>query len=512
MYIQDSWKVTRRLTVNYGVRWDPFFAHTNPYGEVLTFSLDNFTNGVVSKVLPNAPAGMIFGGDPGLPKNQYSNNKLNNFDPRIGVVFDPKGDGRMSIRAGYGIFYDFPSFAFDQFGFSPPWGANLTNTNTTLANPWANFPGGNPFPLPPPQNYVFPEGNAQLTYGYPLDLKPTYIEQYNLSVQRQMANNWLVSASYIGNVTHHLWLNNPVNQAQFLGIGPCTINGVSYSEAQCDSTTTTAQRRRLNFVNPTWGPYYGETEVLDVGGNGYYNALILSGTHRFSHNFTSTTNYTWSRCVSDLYTPAVGLSLYSETRYNNRAADRGPCPGADRRQVFNQTLVVSSPQYTNHALRIIAGDWKMSVSALIQSGPPLNVSDVVDQALNGNGTIQRPNQILPDPYLPNKGPGGWLNPKAFAEPDLGTYGNMGAGALRGPGAFVLNMALVRDFRIRERHTVELRGEAFNLPNWTNPYNPVTTLTSANFGQIVPLSTAGLGAFTQSINDPRIMQFAVKYNF
>ena len=73
--------------------------------------------------------GMIFGGDPGLPKNQYSQNKMANFDPRVGIVWDPKGDGRMSIRAGYGIFYDFPSFAFDQFGFSPPWGANLTVTN-----------------------------------------------------------------------------------------------------------------------------------------------------------------------------------------------------------------------------------------------------------------------------------------------------------------------------------------------------------------------------------------------
>jgi len=512
LYVQDSWKVSRRLTVNYGVRWDPFFAHSNPYGEVLTFSLDNFTNGVVSKVLPNAPAGMIFGGDPGLPKNLYSNNKLNNFDPRIGIVLDPRGDGKMTIRAGYGIFYDFPSFAFDQFGFSPPWGANLTNTNTSLANPWANFPGGNPFPLGPPQNYNFPKGNAQLTYGYPLDLKPTYIEQYNLSVQRQLGNNWLVSASYVGNVTHHLWLNNPVNQAQFLGIGPCTINGVSFTQAQCDSTTTTAQRRRLNFVNPTWGPYYGETEVLDTGGNGYYNGLILSGTHRFGSNFTSTTNYTWSHCVSDLYTPAVGLSLYSETRFNNRAADRGPCPGADRRQVFNQTLVVTSPKYSNHALRVVAGDWKMSVSAVLQTGAPLNVSNVLDQALNGNGTVQRPNQILADPYLPNKGPSGWLNPKAFAEPALGTYGNMGAGALRGPGAFVLNMALVRDFPIREHQTLEVRGEAFNLPNWTNPYNPVTSLTAANFGQIVPSSTAGLGALSQSINDPRIMQFALKYVF
>lgn len=513
MYVQDSWKVNRRLTVNAGVRWDPFFAHTNPYNETLTFSPANFVNGVVSKVLPNAPAGMVFGGDPGLPKYQYSSNKIMNFDPRIGLVWDPRGDGRMSVRAGYGIFYDFPSFAFDQFGFSPPWGSNLTVTNpASFANPWANFPGGNPYPLGPASSYVFPQGNAQLTYGYPLVIQPTYIEQYNLSIQKQIGSNWLLSGTYSGNSTRHLWLNNPVNQSQFLGIGPCTINGVSYTQAQCDSTATTAQRRRLNFVNPQWGPYYGETEVLDTGGTGNYNGLILSAQHRFGHNFTSSTNYTWSHCISDDYTPAVGLSLYSETRYNDRAADRGPCPGADRRQVFNQTLVVASPEYSNHFVKLVAGDWRMSVSAVIQTGPPLNVSDVTDQALNGNGTIQRPNQVLADVYLPNKGPAGWLNPKAFAEPALGTYGNMGAGAIRGPGAFVLNMALSRLFPITERQSLEVRGEAFNLPNWTNPYNPVLNLTAPNFGQIVPTTATAFGALSSSANDPRIMQFALKYNF
>lgn len=513
MYVQDSWKVTRRLTVNAGVRWDPFFAHSNPYGEVLTFSPDNFVNGVVSTVLPNAPAGMVFGGDQGLPKNQYSNNKLANFSPRVGIVWDPRGDGKTSVRAGYGFFYDFPSFAFDQFGFSPPWGANLTVPSPpSLSNPWANFPGGNPFPLKPAQSYVFPQGNAQLTYGYPLHMQPTYIEQFNLSVQRQIGSNWLVSASYAGNVTRHLWLNNPVNQAQFLGLQPCVLNGVSYPVCSTTAGPNTAARRRLNFVNPTWGPYYGETEVLDEGGNGYYNGLILSAQHRFGHNFTSSTNYTWAHCISDLYTPAVGLSLYSETRFNNRTADRSPCLGADRRQVFNQTLVVASPKYANHILRVVAGDWRMAISAILQTGSPLNVSTVLDQALTGNGTIQRPNQILPDVYLPNKGPSGWLNPKAFQEPALGTFGNMGAGAIRGPGAFVLNLALIRDFQIREHQTLEVRGEAFNLPNWTNVYNPVTNLTASNFGQIVPSSTAGLGAFTQSTNDPRIMQFALKYNF
>jgi len=185
---------------------------------------------------------------------------------------------------------------------------------------------------------------------------------------------------------------------------------------------------------------------------------------------------------------------------------------SSERQVFNQTLVVTAPKYANRMLQHVAGDWKMSISAVAQSGPPLNVSTVLDQALNGNGTIQRPNQVPADPYLSNKGPSGWLNPKAFAQPALGTYGNMGAGALRGPGAFVLNMALSRAFPIREKQTIEIRGEAFNLPNWTNVYTPVANLTAQNFGQIVPTNPTAFGALNQSNNDPRIMQFAVKYTF
>jgi len=515
LYAQDAWKITRHLTVNAGLRWDPFFGHTNPYNQTLSFSMENFLNSKASVVFPNAPPGIIFGGDPGLPVGKYSPNKMNTFSPRIGIVWDPKGDGRMSIRAGYGIFYDFPNFAFDQFGFSQPFGASLSVNPTTGAsltptinNPYQNFAGGNPFPLAPPDKFPYAQGNSALVYGYPLDVKPTYIQQFNVSIQRQFGNNWLLSASYVGNATRHLWLNNPVNQSQFLGNAPCTINGVSFTQAQCTSTTTTAQRRRFNFLNPAYGKFFGETEVLDEGGTANYNGLILSATHRFGNNFTSTTNFTWSKCISDNYTTALGLSSTSQTRLDNRRIDRGVCLGADVRKVFNQTLVVTSPKLGSGMMLKATRDWKVATSVVAQTGPPLTVTSGLDRALTGNAAIQRVNQVLPDVYVANKGQTGWLNPAAFAQPAIGTFGNMGAQSVRGPGAFTINTSLSRAFKIGERHTIEVRGEAFNLLNWVNVYSPVTSLSATNFGQIVP-TPAGFGS---AATDPRIMQFALKYTF
>jgi Carboxypeptidase regulatory-like domain/TonB dependent receptor len=515
LYVQDAWKVTKHLTVNAGVRWDPFFGHTNPYNQTLSVSLDNFYNNKISKVLPNAPAGFIFGGDEGLPVGKYSPDKKKTFSPRLGIVWDPKGDGRMSIRAGYGIFYDFPNFAFDQFGFAQPFGGSFTinptldgtpNTRAVINTPWAGVASGNPFPLVSPDKYTYNSNNAALVFGYPLDVKPTYIQQYNLSIQRQFGGNWLLSANYVGNSTRHLWANNPVNQSQFLGTGACTINGVSI--ANCGTTATTAQRRRLNFLNPSQGKFFGDTYILDEGGTANYNGLILSATHRFGNNFTSTTNFTWSHCISDNYTTALGLGATSQTRFDNRRADRGNCVGADVRKVFNQTLVVTPPSLGSGFLKKATRDWKIAASAIAQTGQQLTVTAGVDRALTGNAGVQRVNQVLDDVYLPNKGQSGWLNPAAFAQPAIGTFGNMGPTNVRGPGAFTLNTSLARAFKFRERHTIEIRGEAFNLLNYVNFYNPVTSLSATNFGQIVPTA----GGFGSAPTDPRIMQFALKYTF
>jgi hypothetical protein len=538
-YAQDSWKVSRRLTVNVGLRWDPFFAHTDPYGHADEFSLAAFEAGTRSTIYPNAPIGLLFPGDPGGPGTglggaKFTNNELATFSPRIGIAWDPLGDGKTSIRAGYGFFYDFPSMSFDQFGFTTPFGGSASAVGSpviNLSNPWINSPGG-VSPLPGAfgtKASLFPFGGS--TYVYPTNTPPTSVQQFNFSVQRQFGSDWLASASYAGNTSTHLWIDNQINGENYIpgvagtlgapGVG-CAVGSYGGVALGKPCSTTAAlnalYRRNLSILNPNQTPasnapynttpYYGAVDVLYPYGTGSYNSLILSLAHRFARNFSSTTNYTWSHCISDLYTPALGYGPDDTSNPAKPRGDRGNCPSADVRQVFSESIVLTSPKFSGRALETIAGDWKLGISIKADSGYYLTVNTATDVALVGTSGIQRPNQVLSNVYLPNKGQSGWLNPAAFATPATGTFGNLGAANILGPAALNVDVSLSRIFRIKDRTQLEIRGEAFNLPNLANLYNPVVaSITAPNFGvPAVPSGTA------PTRNDPRIMQLALKYVF
>ncbi|MBZ5502174.1 MAG: TonB-dependent receptor [Acidobacteriia bacterium] len=560
LYAQDAWKVTRRLTVTAGLRWDPFFGHTDPKGHVVSISIPNLINNVHSTLYPTAPAGYLFPGDPGGPSGgKLTKNALNKWSPRIGVAWDPKGDGRMSIRAGFGMFYDFPNFSYDQFGFEEPYGGAATApaagcTTTCLTNPWAAFSftdqqavvhTGDPFPQyvgTGPKNAAYLPG--ALVFSYPQTIKPTYVMQYNLSVEKQVGTSWLLSATYIGNQQRHLWGNNEANP----GIqGPCP-SGTPGSYTLPSPLGCAAPGPCPSFLPPficsgfgpffalnnnrlfkqynapgQGGPLYGETLLLEQGGTGNYNGLILSAQHRFAHHFTSSTNYTWSHCISDNSTTTLGFFLAVEAVPYTPRADRGNCPSADTHNVFNQSLVAESPKFSNHTTEILAGNWRVSVSALVKSGTVLSdfgvaPTTVLDISGSGNGYTQRPN-VTGNPYCASKGRTCWLNPASFSWPHAYTYGNLRANSLFGPGAVVVNTALSRIFQIREGQQLEFRWEVFNLANHVNLYGPSGTGAGfpfpgvfPSFGKPTPASITGLGAIAQTTNDPRIMQFALKYKF
>ena len=578
LYAQDAWKATRRLTITGGLRWDPFFGHTDPNGHVVNISLDNIINDVHSTKFPTAPAGYIFNGDPQSPgHNKLSQDALNKWSPRIGLAWDPKGDGKMAVRAGFGLFYDFPNFSYDQFGFEEPYGGAVNNPGgtcktTCLTDPWGTLGGApnsfqftdqqgnlhsgeNPFPAfvgTGPQNAAYLPG--ALVFSYPQKTTPTYIMQYNLTVERQVSS-WVFSIGYLGSQQRHLWGNNEANPGMQGPCPPgypfpagvaCTSAGGKVPAGPCPTFLppfvcsgfpspipndpgffSLEQNRMLQHYGTLCSATtscYGETLLLQEDLTGNYNALLVSARHPFAKHFTSTTNLTWSHCISDNYTTTLGFFLAAQAMPYNKHYDRGNCPSADTHIIFNESFVGESPRFSDHMAQIFLGNWRFGLSLLAQTGTDLSSPSIIlDFSNNGNGPTggldQRPD-LLPgaNPYgCPGIGKGRqcWLNPASFVPPAPYTFGNLKNNSLFGPGSIIVNTALSRLFPITETQQIEFRWEVFNLPNHANLYPPSVFgagIGLPTFGQPTPASTAGLGALNQTVNDPRTMQFALKYTF
>jgi len=509
-YIADTWKVTPRFTANLGIRWEPFIPQTVRNGTVATYSEERYKAGVKSSVFKNAPFGFYYPGDPGFPgatcrpsgicKASAVNNRWDEFAPRVGFAWDPKGDGRMSIRAGVGTLYEVPSGGWFNNSIAPPWMPTIIRTDFPggLDDPWAGYPGGNPFPLPPIDvNAAFPPDAAY--YAVYENSKPLTKYSWNLSVQRQIATDWLVSGTYMGSQASHLWGNQERNPAVFIP-GTCLAGQFGLTAAGPCSTTGNLNPRRklfLDYPNIKGTTVANISQYVDAGTSSYHG-MLLSVQRRAARGVTVGANYTWSHCYGDDANLSGGGGAGSSyTDPNNRRFDRGNCEG-DRRHVFNLTSVAQTPQFANNKLRMIATGWRVSGIFKKSSGSFLTITSGVDRALTGVSG-QRAQQVLLNPYG-DKSLTNYLNPAAFTLPALGALGNMGPRNVAGPGTWQFDLALSRSFLVREDQRLEARAEAYNLTNSLRPDNPTTGLNSNLFGTIT------------SSKDPRILQFALKYVF
>ena len=321
-----------------------------------------------------------------------------------------------------------------------------------------------------------------------------YINQWNLSIQRQIGKDWLVAGNYIGSTGIHVLNSNEGNPAVYIPGSSCVINGANFTP--CSSTNNTIQRRALNLKNPDQGRFYSNVVNADDGGTRMYNALLLSVQRRAANGLTVQGNYTWSHCIDQGQTTVVQNN--GGQIPERRGANQGNCD-LDRRHNFNLSTVYATPQFSNGVLRTLGAGWKISGIVRILSGSALTVASGLDNALSGT-TDQQPNQVLPSPYPAKQSAASWLNPAAFVQPLTGTYGAMGPRNVRGPKSVRIDMGLTRAFQVREKQSVEFRAEAFNVPNLVNLGNPTVNFTSATFGQILTAS------------DPRILQLALKYVF
>jgi hypothetical protein len=490
LYAMDKIRLTSHLTLNAGLRWEPYFPVHDVNGRATHFDMAAFLADTKSTVFSNAAAGVSFPGDP-RTTDSGTHHRLADFAPRIGIVWDPKGNGRTTLRAAYGIMYDIPPMQiYDRFGFGPPWASTITLTNPTggLANPFATYPGGNPFPQPspPPKDAVFVTGGQYA--NLPFHIHPPYMQQWNFSVQRQLGASWLITANYLGNKSIHRWVNDYQNYAVYIP-GTC-------GNSPCSTTGNTAQRRVLYLLNPVQGAFFSSITQVDDGANAVYNGLLVSANHRLSRHFSTLLNYTWSHCISegDASSEIAG-GVYQNP--NNRNADRGNCV-VDVRHIFNASVVALSPQFSRSWMQRLLGNWEVSGIMGKRSGLWFNAGAGLDNSLSGVGA-DRPD-LVGDPHISKPSLNQWFNTAAFKANAPGTFGNSGRNNLEGPGAFTFDTALMRRFQIVEKQQIEVRAEAFNILNHAVFNNPSGTFTSSNFGKI-------LGA-----NDPRILQFALKYLF
>ena len=518
LYVQDTWKATSRLTVSYGLRWEPYLSPYSKFGWTTNVNPVAFAQNIHTSIYTNSPVGVFYSGDPQYTAgNGFSNNRFNEFLPRLGVVWDPKGDGKMTIRAAFGMFTDKPQFnAGSGEALSGPFATSISLNNVSFSNPWGGYPGGNPLPSVLSKNIAFPPYEGYSTYPPGLDYKPISVNEWNLSVQRQIGQDWLLTANYIGNNTFHLTSPVDINPAVYLGLGQCTIAGISYPV--CSTTKNTNQRRLLYLQNPAQGQAFSYVNEQGDGGTGSYNALFLSAQKRLSRGVSVLANYTYSHCIADLWVYSAKTPVETP---NNRRNDRGNCGGGggggglDQRQVFNLSAVAQTPKFSNKMLRLLASSWQISPIMSIKSAQLFTVTSGVDAALNGDGS-QRPN-IVPgvNPYVSSRTCPtattclSWLTPTAFSLPAAGTIGNLGVENLKGPSIFQLDVALSRTFPILEKRTLQLRADFFNLPNHMNPSTPTAATNSGAFGTITSdiSGTQGLSA-----GDPRIIQVAMKFVF
>lgn len=482
-YVQDTWRVSDRFTLNLGLRWEPYFSAVDLGGYASHFDLEGFFAGRRSQVYPNAPAGLMYPGDPGYPGRSYNRNQLRQFAPRVGLVYDPRGDGRQTIRAAAGIFYEMPKmWQYGRAPLNPPFGNTIiVNNPASFADPWATYPGGDPFPLqkPVPSDVTYPQFGSFV--NMPLDARPTQLQQWNLSYERQIGDHWLASIAYVGNHTIHLWLGREINPAVY-------IPGAS-------TLANTNVRRYLYLANPAEGRYFADVPTTDDGATARYNGLIVALNRRFADNWSLLSNFTWSKCVND-GDPAIDITNFYPDP-NDRRTNRGPC-NADRRYMFNASLVWQSTGLGAGVARALTSGWQLGVIVVARSGAPFTPSMATNNALTGLNN-QRP-IVVGDWRVPNPTPDRWFDPAAFAPNTPGVWGSAARGMIRGPAYVNTDMALSRTFALWGDRKLETRVEAFNAFNRFQPGNPVVDFASTNFGKIV------------TAEDPRILQFALKFTF
>jgi outer membrane receptor protein involved in Fe transport len=478
-YIQDDWRITPRLTLNVGLRYDintPFHERDN--------KLANFSPEIGGFVVAGSPGNINASADfsrfPGVPfktakelgyPDALTNGDYNNFAPRIGFAYSPRDT--VAIRGGFGMFYNTGLLGgrFGILGFNPPF------TGLKL---FLNFDPTSP--IPAQTALVTPAANVVLGQGPAKNFPNAYLEEWNLSVEKQLGDTFVLEAAYNGSrgikLDGTLFPNQP-------NAGPGPLDG------------------RLRW--PVLGV---DLEIASPAFDSWYNSLILRGEKRYSHGLVLSGSYTFSKSLD---TGGGSLSNFSDQsngtpQYSgNIAAEKG-LSSFDARHRFVLNAVYELPfgggrAYLGDVQGVVGSlvsGWQLNSIIVAQSGRPETPLLPIDQSNTGAFT-DRPN-IIGDPNAGPRTPNQWFNTNAFELQPFGTFGDAGRGIINGPRYTTVDLGIAKLTRITERTALEFRAEFFNLFNHTN-----FDLADRQFG------TPGFGQIF-SAGDPREIQFGVKVRF
>ena len=476
-YVQDTWKVTKRFTLNYGLR---IMYMPLPHATLAETLFDQTkynagqapivnTDGTITPTAGFNPLnGLIQNGVNGVPNN-FSDKHNWYWAPQAGFAWDLKGDGKTSLRGGYGITYSRVFTGGDctyNCANNYPYIQNLT-----LVNP--------PFPSPLGPG-VGSVNSANTLNSMSLDNKAASVYTYSLSLEHQFEGGWLVGVTGAGNRVRSLPLSLQTNQ-------PYPTGGYQYNP---NINTGTYEY--------FYGPYQGWGGISTVSsiGNASWNGLLLSVRHAAGHGIFITGSYTYAHGLQNGYTQSGFGGTGVQNSYNIWA-DYGNSQ-VDVRHLFSLSYIWNIPFMQNATgfKRALLGGWKYSGITTIQSGLSLNPG----LSVSNQGLATRPDVVSGQSLSYAKRVDQWFSTGTFAAPGYGFFGNAGQGIIRGPGVVNFDMAFYKDFRFKESQAIEFRGELFNIFNHTNFSGVDTTFGDAQFGRVT------------SALDPRIVEFALRYHF
>jgi len=508
LFVQDDWKISSRLTLNAGLRYDYFGPTTEVNGRLVDFdptlaATTPITGGVA------VTGGFLQAGNgslPGIPKisDGLVDPNRHNFGPRLGFALQPFQTSHVVIRGGYGLYYDQPNFRlYNTQLFNEPYYMLATVFATPLTDPFVHVPLPNQFPLNFGNKTLFPFGGppavlpASVQGGVTIvpsagvypdrhDWHTPYVQQYNLGVQWEFAPTWLLDLGYVGSAGRDFPRLYSINQAPTPALGGLAggpfFPGLS------------------NLVAPGLGNF-----VVQTDSNSSYNSLQASLNKRLSKGLQLLVSYTYSHSLDDY--SGSGVSDITLTPGNLVNQHNYGSSDFDRRHRVVSSGVYDLPRFysgdSRFAKRII-NDWQLAGVFVAQTGTPFSIIGAAT-AFQETRADLAPGRTISSAIL--SGPvtnrlNSYFDTSAFVLPSApGDFGTTGRNILRGPKQTNVDLSIVKFIPVTEKRRFEFRAEFFNLFNAVNFANPVNVASSANFGQVVATSTG-----------PRVIQGALKFTF